>query len=114
MELINILKALSDETRLRILNLLKYGELCVCEIEKLLNLTQSNASRHLMVLNKSGIITRTKRQQYVYYSLNEITIKKYSILKSIFEDMENVQTLKEEYQRLLKFKEEGKGCHNLD
>ena len=44
---VKICKILSDETRYRILNLLNYSELCVCEITDVLGATQSNISRHL-------------------------------------------------------------------
>jgi len=50
--LIDILKALSDETRLRIVAQIFKGDMCVCEIEASLGLTQSNASRHLTILKK--------------------------------------------------------------
>lgn len=114
MEIIEILKALSDETRIRILNLLKYGELCVCEIESLLNITQSNASRHLTRLNNSKLIVGTKKQQFVYYKLNEETMEKYTFLKGvIFEETEKINLLKEDYDKLISFKNHGKGCNNL-
>ncbi|MEA4932974.1 MAG: metalloregulator ArsR/SmtB family transcription factor [Lawsonibacter sp.] len=67
----DIFKALSDETRLRILSLILKGELCVCEIEDCLGLTQSNASRHLTVLKNAGILISSKQAQWAYYRLNE-------------------------------------------
>lgn len=67
----DIFKALSDETRLRILSLILNGEMCVCEIEDCLGLTQSNASRHLTVLKDAGILSSFKQAQWVYYKLNE-------------------------------------------
>ena len=67
----DIFKALSDETRLRMLSLLFNGEMCVCEIEACLNLTQSNASRHLTVLKNLGIVSSSKKAQWTYYKLND-------------------------------------------
>lgn len=67
----NIFKALSDETRLRILSLILNGEMCVCEIENCLGLTQSNASRHLTALKNAGILSSSKQAQWAYYRLNE-------------------------------------------
>jgi ArsR family transcriptional regulator len=67
----NIFKALSDETRLRILSVIMQGEMCVCEIEQALDLTQSNASRHLTVLKNAGIIRGVKHAQWMYYSMDE-------------------------------------------
>ena len=50
------LKALADETRLRIFTLLTRQELCVCEIEDMLNLSQSLVSNHLAVLRRAGLV----------------------------------------------------------
>jgi len=68
---VDIFKALSDETRLRILSLIWSREMCVCEIEKCLELTQSNASRHLTVLKNAGILSSTKHAQWAYYIVNK-------------------------------------------
>ena len=66
-----LFKALSDETRLRILSLVWQGEMCVCEIEACLGLTQSNASRHLTTLKNAGFLSSRKCSQWTYYKLNE-------------------------------------------
>ncbi len=65
-----VLKSLSDETRLRIINLLFDGkELCVCEIMKILNISQTKASRHLSYLKNSGLVTDRKHAQWTYYTI---------------------------------------------
>jgi len=69
--MVKIFKALSDETRLRILSLIFNGEMCVCEVEKSLKLTQSNASRHLTALKNSGILSSYKQAQWTYYRVND-------------------------------------------
>lgn len=69
--MIDIFKALSEESRLRILTLLTVREMCVCEIEACLNLTQSNASRHLTILKKSGILESYKIAQWTFYRIDE-------------------------------------------
>lgn len=69
--MVKTFKALSDETRLRILSLVWDSELCVCEIEKSLGLTQSNASRHLTLLKNAGILSSSKRAQWAYYRLSD-------------------------------------------
>ncbi len=71
----DIFKALSDETRLRIVSLLLNGEMCVCEIEECLSLTQSNASRHLTALKNAGILSSIKHAQWTYYRLSEDFVK---------------------------------------
>lgn len=69
--MIEILKALSDENRLRILNLLTQQTLCVCELEVLLDMNQSNVSRHLGKLKSAGIIISMKEGQWVRYVIDE-------------------------------------------
>ena len=51
-----LLRALGDETRLRIFTLLTKAELCVCEIEDILDLSQSRVSNHLAVLRRAGLV----------------------------------------------------------
>lgn len=67
--LLNTLKALSDETRLRIINLLYEKELCVCDIMEALKITQTKASRHLTCLKNAGMVSDRKHAQWVYYSI---------------------------------------------
>jgi ArsR family transcriptional regulator len=64
-----ILKALGDETRLRILALLLDGELCVCELMAALELPQSTVSRHLSYLKNSGWIEDRREGVWMYYRL---------------------------------------------
>lgn len=71
-----IFKALSDENRLRILNLLVVKELCVCELEAVLGMSQSNVSRHLIKLKQAQIVISKKESQWVYYSINPQFIEK--------------------------------------
>lgn len=62
-------KALSDETRLRILALLAWGELCVCDLMAILDLPQSTVSRHLAYLRNSGLVTDRREGVWMYYCL---------------------------------------------
>ncbi|QHQ62286.1 metalloregulator ArsR/SmtB family transcription factor [Anaerocolumna sedimenticola] len=69
--MVEIFKALSEESRLRILSLLLDREMCVCEIEFCLEMSQSNASRHLTVLKQCGILDYYKKAQWAYYRIND-------------------------------------------
>jgi len=69
--MVDIFKALSEESRLRILSLLTENEMCVCEIEAALKMTQSNASRHLTALKKCGILDSYKDAQWAYYRISD-------------------------------------------
>ncbi|MEK7308049.1 MAG: metalloregulator ArsR/SmtB family transcription factor [Nitrospirota bacterium] len=66
-----IFKALSEETRLRILKLLENCELCVCDITDVLNMTQPNISFHLGMLKEAGIIKDRREGRWMHYSLDE-------------------------------------------
>lgn len=114
MELIQLIKALGDDTRIRILNLLRRGELCVCEIEYILGLTQSNASRHLTKLSLAGLIKSEKKAQWVYYGLNEKVLMKYPFLEQLFnEEFDKVEKLSEDLEKFKAFRNSGKGCADL-
>jgi len=70
-ELARLFKALSDETRLRILGLImRYGPVCVCEVEALLGITQSKASRHLRYLRDAGILRDVREGGTVNYGFH--------------------------------------------
>ncbi len=64
-----LFKALSDETRLRIMCLLVSGELCVCDLMAVLQLPQSTVSRHLAYLKNSGLVDDRRSGVWMYYSL---------------------------------------------
>jgi len=71
-----MLKAMSDTTRLYILDLLRNGKLCVCEIIPLIEASQSNISQHLRILRDAGIIELEKRgRENYYYVVNEKIFK---------------------------------------
>lgn len=69
--MVDIFKALAEESRLRILALLIYNEMCVCEIEECLKMTQSNVSRHLTALKSCGILDSYKQAQWAYYKISD-------------------------------------------
>ncbi len=61
------LRALADPTRLRILNLLAAGELCVCDLVDLLALPQPTVSRHLAALRRAGLVAVTREWKFAHY-----------------------------------------------
>ena len=76
-ELIKIIKALSDPNRLRILKMLEYKPLCVCEITNVLDLATSTTSKHLSILKETNLIFEQKENKWVNYHLNRATQQKY-------------------------------------
>lgn len=67
----NVLKALGQPTRLKILELLRNGERCVCEIFPVIKEEQSNVSRHLALMKSVGILTSRKQGQMVHYRVRD-------------------------------------------
>jgi ArsR family transcriptional regulator len=65
----HLFKALSDETRLRILSLLGEGELCVCDLMEILALPQSTISRHLAYLRNADLVEDRRQGVWMYYRL---------------------------------------------
>jgi ArsR family transcriptional regulator, arsenate/arsenite/antimonite-responsive transcriptional repressor len=72
-------KALSDETRLRILNILLERECCVCEVMQVLDLTQSRASRHLITLCDAGFLKFRRQGLWAMYSIDWDSMDKYHV-----------------------------------
>ena len=69
-EFVQVMKALSDPNRVKIIKMLQCRELCVCEIQAALKLAQSTASNHLKVLEAAGLIASTKDGLWVNYRLS--------------------------------------------
>jgi ArsR family transcriptional regulator len=67
--LTKLFRALGDETRLRIVALLSHGELCVCHVERALDLSQPNVSRQLGILKAAGVVDSRRDGTWVYYRL---------------------------------------------
>ncbi|HAK60627.1 MAG TPA: ArsR family transcriptional regulator [Nitrospiraceae bacterium] len=84
-ELVSIFKALSDETRLRIVKLLEQGELCVCDLVAALGMVQPKVSFHLSVLKEAGFITDRKQGRWIHYRLDDSDMMRRMLLLSVCE-----------------------------
>lgn len=69
-QLVKWLKALADEKRLQIIELVSQRSVCVCELEGLVGLTQPAVSHHLKILREAGLVNDTRQGKWVFYSLN--------------------------------------------
>ncbi|MFG0332345.1 MAG: ArsR/SmtB family transcription factor [Maioricimonas sp. JB049] len=69
LDLVMVFRACADRTRLRILNLLRGGELCVCDLVEVLDVPQPTASRHLAYLRRAGLVVVRKDGLWHYYRL---------------------------------------------
>jgi ArsR family transcriptional regulator, arsenate/arsenite/antimonite-responsive transcriptional repressor len=84
-DLLNVFKALSEETRLRILKLLENGELCVCDIVAAVGMSQPKVSFHLNALKEAGFLKDRKQGRWIHYRLDETDFFRRSLLLSVFE-----------------------------
>ncbi len=75
MSVAKVFQALSDETRLLILEQLKDGEQCVCDLTDVFKTGQSRLSFHLRVLKDAGLILARPEGRWMYYSLNAAGVK---------------------------------------
>ena len=102
-----VFSALADKTRLRILNLLREGELCVCDLIGILKEPQSKISRHLAYLRRSGLVTGRKEGLWMHYRLSKPTAKLYGmLLKSIC----SCRSEYEEFEKDLKVLNQNRSC----
>jgi len=111
-DLIKIYKVLSDESRLRILNLLLERACCVCEVMQALDITQSKASRGLTALYDTGILKLHKESVWALYSINWDGMNAHfkAILKATTSTFKENQTMGTDLARLRKAKRVGPAC----
>ncbi len=70
LEMENLYMALSDQTRLRLLNLMRENEICVCFFTEALNESQPKISRHLAYLRKGGLVETRREGKWMHYRIN--------------------------------------------
>ena len=104
--LLNIFKALSDETRVRMLKLLEGGELCICKIMEVLEMKQSRVSRHMGILKNARLVKDRRDGKWVHYSLNpkpeDLCCKEMiSLMAECLKNQETVMRDQKKLQKLL-------------
>jgi ArsR family transcriptional regulator len=98
---IHLFKALTDETRLRILALLGQGELCVCDLVAVLQLPQSTVSRHLASLKNGGWVMDRRQGLWSYYRLAEDSYPlRNELQQDILNHLHGLTAVKEDRERL--------------
>lgn len=110
--LIRTLKALSDETRLRILKILLERECCVCEVMQALDISQSRASRNLSILQDAGFLKARRDGAWIVYSMDWQTANRYatSLAKLLKDSPLSSEVLEKDKERLKDAKRVGPGC----
>ncbi len=111
-DVIKTMKALSDETRLRILNVLLERECCVCEVMQALDISQSRASRNLGILEDVGFLKARRKGAWILYSLDWHSANRYAMsLTELLQDMPaSSEVLAGDKERLKKAVRIGPGC----
>jgi ArsR family transcriptional regulator len=101
-EFVTPIKALSDETRIRILKVLLERECCVCEVMQALNISQSRASRNLGILADAGFVKSRRDGLWVIYSIAEQTTSSYAapLIEMLRSSLVNEEIISQDRERL--------------
>jgi len=101
LEILNITKALSDENRVRVLMMLKGGELCVCQIIEMLGLAPSTVSKHMSILRHAGLVETRKEGRWIYYRLaDRKALKEREILDWLQRHLKNDKRILDDAKQL--------------
>jgi ArsR family transcriptional regulator len=111
-EKVKAFKVLSDETKLRVLNILSERECCVCEVMQALDISQSKASRCLTTLYDAGYLTLRKDGLWSLYSIDKDGVAGYRsrLLEAVKEVMKNDKAAASDKKRLKKSQRVGVRC----
>jgi ArsR family transcriptional regulator len=111
-DLVKAMKALSDETRLRILNLLLDRECCVCDVMQALDISQSRASRNLSALYDAGFLKLRKDGLWSLYSIDNEEMRPHfaDLVEAVRKGLDGNGLVAEDRKRLRKAKRVGAGC----
>lgn len=101
-DLTKVLKAISDETRIRIMKvLLEKESLCVCEIMQALDITQTRASKNLRILKEAGFVVDRREGSWVHYSVDEGANKYCKAISSLIKEwLNDSEIIMEDKRRL--------------
>jgi ArsR family transcriptional regulator len=97
-----LFKALSDETRIRILKILLERECCVCEVMQALDISQSRASRNLGILQDAGFAKSRRDGLWIVYFIDEQRMNSYTVqlIELLRGSLANEETLLQDRERL--------------
>jgi len=111
-DVVKVMKALSDETRLRILNVLLERECCVCEVMQALDISQTRASRNLGILHDAGFLKMRKEGLWALYSIDQDGMKEYypSLVDAVRKSLEDDEVAALDRKRLKTAERVGPGC----
>ena len=104
-EFIKTFKALGENTRMKIIKLLSYKSMCVCELSEVLEMLQPRVSQHLKILKEAKLVNESKEGYWVFYSLNQDNLEEYwqdfeSFLKEDLNKLEEFPGIKDKIDNL--------------
>ncbi|PAT01933.1 hypothetical protein CI105_03490 [Candidatus Izimaplasma bacterium ZiA1] len=99
-DLTALFKVLSDETRIRIINLLSKKSLCVCELVEILELSQPKISKHIAKLREIDIVDTKRDEQFIYYSIKTNNHLYLQLLTTIFTSITDNEVLNDDLKKL--------------
>lgn len=100
----DLFKALSDRTRLRLLNLMKDGEVCVCFFVEVLQTSQPKISRHLAYLRRAGVVAARREGKWMHYRLvNPSDPHAATILNDVLASFAEDRDMQRDTKRLMRF-----------
>jgi ArsR family transcriptional regulator, arsenate/arsenite/antimonite-responsive transcriptional repressor len=92
--------ALADENRLRLLYLMKEGEICVCYLQGVLQASQPKISRHLAYLKRAGLVEARRDGKWMHYRLKKLESSQEKVLSETLLRLEKEAQIKKDAQRL--------------
>ena len=111
-DFVKLFKALSDETRLRMLNILLERECCVCEVMQALDISQTRASRNLAALYEAGFLKLRRDGFWSLYSIDRDDMNEFvaDLVQAVTKAMEGNKVLEQDRERLKKAMRVGPSC----
>jgi len=92
--------ALADENRLRLLSLIRGGEICVCQLQGVLQTNQPKISRHLAYLRKAGLVAARQDGKWTHYRLKKLEPRLEKILQATLNCLQDQPQIKSDLRRL--------------
>ena len=92
--------ALADENRLRLLHLIKGGEICVCYLQGVFQTNQPKISRHLAYLKKAGLVEARREGKWMHYCLKKLEAGQQAILTETLNRLQKEPQIRKDAQRL--------------
>lgn len=111
-DFIKVMKALSDPNRVKIIKMLQHKKMCVCETREALQIAQPSVSKHLKILEDAGLVSSSKKGQWVDYCLADGNSSPYaaSLLGNLKHWLENEQEIEDLLKKIPDIRRENICC----